>query len=475
MEDDLERRALERIGRTLREKYRLERLLGVGGMAAVYAAEHRNGRHVAVKMLHPELSMHREIRERFLREGQAANRVGHPGAVAVLDDDVSDDGAAFLVMELLEGDSLENLSQRGVLSESVLCAVAVELLGVLAAAHEHGIVHRDIKPANLFVTNDGQLKVLDFGIARVTSSSAGATQTGMMLGTPAFMAPEQALGRTQQIDARTDLWAVGATLFSLASGQSVHPAETAQETAIKAATQPAPSLATLCPSLKRELVQIIDTALAFEAASRWPSASAMREAIQAAGYSGASARADLQALVSGAEGALLGAPLPAQHAAPRSTDWASVTGAAAASSRGRAAARPLVSRALLGLAALVILGSLTAAWRARGRSTEPVASSAAATATSVIETAPAPASPSVSSSSSPVQTPATPAAQASTRPALAPPAAASQARIGVATPKSSVATVSTSSPEPAAKPKQSCSPPYVLDASGNKRWKRECL
>lgn len=475
MEDELERRALERIGSTLREKYRLERLLGVGGMAAVYAAEHRNGRHVAVKMLHPELSIHREIRERFLREGQAANRVGHPGAVAVLDDDVTEDGAAFLVMELLEGDSLENLSQRGVLAEAVLCAVAVELLGVLAAAHEHGIVHRDIKPANLFVTNDGQLKVLDFGIARVTSGSAGATQTGVMLGTPAFMAPEQALGRTQEIDARTDLWAVGATLFSLASGHTVHSAETAQETVIRAATQAAPSLATVCPSLKRELVQIIDTALAFEAAARWPSANAMRDAFVAAGYSGASARADLQALASGAEGALLGAPLPTEHAAPRSTDWASVTGAAAASSKGRAGAKPLVTGALVALAALVLLGSLTAAWRARSSSTEPAESSGAATSTSTIETARVLTSPSASSSSSPVQAPTLPAAQANTRPALAPPATAPQSGIGVAAPKSSVTTVSTSSPEPAAKPKQNCTPPYVLDASGNKRWKRECL
>src|SRR5262249_18509095 len=152
------RRARDRIGTVIRDKYRLDRLLGIGGMASVYAAEHRNGRRVAVKLLHPELSLNREIRERFLREGQAANRVGHPGAVAALDDDVLEDGSAFLVMEMLEGSSLEDLVERRQFSIQELCAVGCELLNVLEAAHQAGIVHRDIKPANLFVTNDGALK-----------------------------------------------------------------------------------------------------------------------------------------------------------------------------------------------------------------------------------------------------------------------------------------------------------------------------
>src|SRR4051812_24888273 len=185
VEDDIELRARERLGTTLRGKYRLERLLGVGGMAAVYLALHRNGRRMALKLLHPELSLNREIRERFLREGQAANRVAHPGAVAVLDDDVSEDGAAFLVMELLAGDSLEELwlrhGQR--LSAHAASAIGLELLAVLEVAHDNGIVHRDIKPANLFVTNDGQLKVLDFGIARVLEpGQSSSTQTGLTLG-----------------------------------------------------------------------------------------------------------------------------------------------------------------------------------------------------------------------------------------------------------------------------------------------------
>src|SRR3954466_1181620 len=145
-------RAQTRVGIVLKDKWRLDSLLGVGGMAAVYAATHRNQKRVAVKVLLPELSNDEDVRERFLREGYAANTIGHPGAVSVLDDDVTEDGSAFLVMELLDGASLEDLSQRGLLPFPALCAVALDLLQVLQAAHANGIVHRDIKPANLFVT-----------------------------------------------------------------------------------------------------------------------------------------------------------------------------------------------------------------------------------------------------------------------------------------------------------------------------------
>ena len=214
------------LGTVLRGKYRLDRVLGIGGMAVVYAATHRNQKRFAVKVLHTELSMRQDIRARFLREGYAANTVDHPGAVAVLDDDVSEDGAAFLVMELLEGASVEHLWEKHgyTLPVGAALTIAHQLMEILAAAHAKAIVHRDIKPANLFVTREGQLKVLDFGIARVRDaaiSGAQATGTGLVLGTPAFMSPEQALAKSQEIDARTDVWAAGATLFTLLSGRNV--------------------------------------------------------------------------------------------------------------------------------------------------------------------------------------------------------------------------------------------------------------
>jgi len=280
---ELDSRARSRLGTTLRGKYRLDRVLGIGGMAVVYGATHRNQKQVAIKMLHAELSLREDVRQRFLREGYAANSVKHPGALAVLDDDSAEDGSAFLVMELLEGASLDDLWERWdhrFPLEQVL-AIGERLLDVLAAAHEKGIVHRDIKPANLFVTREGSLKVLDFGIARVrdaAASSANATGTGMLLGTPAFMSPEQAFAKASEIDEQTDLWAVGATLFTLASGRTVHEGETASEIVIHTATKPARSLGTVAPDLPPGAVSVIGRALAFAKSDRWASAAAMRSA-----------------------------------------------------------------------------------------------------------------------------------------------------------------------------------------------------
>jgi serine/threonine protein kinase len=278
--DPVEARARGRLGQTLRGKYRLDRLLGVGGMAAVYAGVHRNGRPVAVKLLHPELTLHEDIRDRFLREGQVANAVEHPGAVAVLDDDVTEDGAAFIVMELLEGVTVESLNERSRLPLGAVCSIGLQALEVLEAAHARGVVHRDIKPANLFATRDGAVKILDFGIARLREPGAtSGTQTGLMLGTPAFMAPEQAIGRMSQIDGRTDLWALGATLFTLISGQLVHEAETLQEALVKAATEPVRSLRTAAPKTPSWLVSVVDRALSFDQSARFASAHEMRAAL----------------------------------------------------------------------------------------------------------------------------------------------------------------------------------------------------
>src|SRR5450432_3710748 len=162
-------RARARIGTVLKHKWRLDKVIGVGGMAVVYAATHRNKKRAAIKMLHPELSMDATIRERFLREGYVANSVGQRGAVSVDDDDVSEDGLAYLVMELLDGETIEQRWERKgrLLSPHEALSVMDQLLDTLAAAHARGIVHRDLKPENMFLTRDGAVKVLDFGIARV--------------------------------------------------------------------------------------------------------------------------------------------------------------------------------------------------------------------------------------------------------------------------------------------------------------------
>ncbi len=279
-------RAEGRVGSTLKGKWRLERLLGVGGMASVYEATHRNRKRAAVKMLHAELSMNTSVRERFLREGYVANSVGHPGAVAVDDDDVTEDGCAFLVMELLEGETLEARWERKgkrLAADEVLSLVD-QVLDTLAAGHEKGIVHRDLKPENLFLTRAGVVKVLDFGIARVRelSQSGSRTQTGSMMGTPAFMPPEQARGRWEEVDGQSDLWAIGATMFTLLTGRYVHEAGTVNEALVLAVTHRAPSLAVFRPDLTFPIVELVDRALAYEKQERWPSAVTMQRAVRRA-------------------------------------------------------------------------------------------------------------------------------------------------------------------------------------------------
>gem|GEM_PF-1144049 len=297
-------RAHGRIGMVLQDKWTLESILGVGGMGAVYAAKHRNGKRVAVKMLHAEFSHDDEVRTRFLREGYAANTIDHEGAVSVLDDDVAPDGSAFLVMELLEGETVEQrwLRRGSRLQATEVLSIVDQLLDVLAAAHEKSVLHRDIKPENLFITRAGALKVLDFGIAKVfeRQSPSTSTRAGMVMGTPAFMAPEQARGRWEDVDARTDLWAVGATMFTLLTGRHVHEGHSNQEQLIATATVPAAPLASVIPDVPPPVAVVVDRALAFDRVHRWSDAAAMqsavREAIDAVGgraqpSSGVTARA----------------------------------------------------------------------------------------------------------------------------------------------------------------------------------------
>ena len=279
-------RARARVGTLLNEKWRIDSLLGIGGMAAVYGASHRNGKRAALKVLHAELVVDPSLVARFLREGYLANKVEHPGVVSVLDDAYAEDGAPYLVMELLEGYSLERHTQAAAnaLQLSQVLKIADGLLDVLAAAHAKGIVHRDIKPANLFLTRDGVLKVLDFGIARLAESSAegGLTQTGAAIGTPSYMPPEQARGKWMEVDARTDLWAVGTTMLALMLGHRPRRADTVQEELFVAMTEPMPSTNSLCPQVPLEVARAIDRAVAFDRERRFPDAVAMQLALRRA-------------------------------------------------------------------------------------------------------------------------------------------------------------------------------------------------
>lgn len=279
-------RAEARIGSLIKDKWRLDRLLGVGGMACVYAATHRNKKRAAVKMLHREFSTDTAIRERFLREGYLANSVGHRGAVTVDDDDIAEDGTAYIVMELLDGETLEQRWRRKEqrLPVEEVLAVADQVLDTLAAAHEKGVVHRDLKPENLFLTRDGVIKLLDFGIGQLKEVKGVSTTTlsGAAMGTPAFMAPEQARGRWEDVDGQTDLWALGATLFTLLTGKYVHEGQTVNETLALAVTQSARSIKTLRPDLPERTAALIDRALCFDKPRRFTDARAMQAEVRLA-------------------------------------------------------------------------------------------------------------------------------------------------------------------------------------------------
>jgi serine/threonine protein kinase len=254
--------------------------LARGGVATVYAATHcNNGGRVALKILHPEHAKAPEVTRRFAQEGYLANKVDHPGVVRVLDDDVTEDGRPFIVMELLTGELLEEkrLRNGGRLSVLTTLNIGVQILDILAAAHEKDIVHRDIKPENVFLTHDGVVKMLDFGIAK-TKQSLG-TATGLLVGTAEFMAPEQALGRSKDIGEQTDIWGAGATLFMLRAGEPVHLGTSLGEILKSMSSVPARSLATASSDSPASLVAAIDRALQFDMNKRWPTAREMRAAL----------------------------------------------------------------------------------------------------------------------------------------------------------------------------------------------------
>ena len=394
---DLVARIEARVGRTLKGKWRIDQLIGVGGMASVYAATHRNNKRVAVKMLHPELSMNVAVRQRFLREGYVANSVGHAGAVSVDDDDVTEDGCAFLVMELLEGETLDaRWERKGRRFEATeVLAVMDQVLDTLVAAHERGIVHRDLKPENLFLTYAGQVKVLDFGIARVRELSAGAssTQTGSLMGTPTFMPPEQARGLWAEVDGASDIWALGATMFTLLTGRYVHISRTVSEALVLAVTQPAPSVGSVGVALPAEVVALVDRALAYEKSQRWSDARAMQEALRHAyqmlttkPISLLEAIAEDAPVTSNSRGAVVSVPRT-----PTTADGVSAT----MLSGGPRARLPMPRMSLVAIGGAVLLvvliavaGALRSHSAADGRA-EPSADRIAASAPPVVRSTPA--------------------------------------------------------------------------------------
>jgi serine/threonine-protein kinase len=209
--------------------YQAVSLIGEGGMGEVYLAEHPSiGRQVAIKVLRSELGHDEQALARFVNEARAANSIRHPNIIEILDSGVTDNGISYLVMELLQGESLTSrIRRRGRLPSQEAVILANQTASALGAAHAKGIVHRDLKPDNLFVvpdaTNPGleHIKVLDFGIAKLQTNvnpQHVKTRTGSLMGTPVYMSPEQCLG-TKEIDWRSDIYSLGAILYEMLTGQ----------------------------------------------------------------------------------------------------------------------------------------------------------------------------------------------------------------------------------------------------------------
>jgi eukaryotic-like serine/threonine-protein kinase len=285
---DASTEADDRLGEVLDDAYVLEEVLGIGGAAVVYSASADLGRtRVAIKVLHRSLTEIPEVRTRFVREAKVPNMIPHAGVVRVLGQGECSDGSPYLVLELLEGESVEDRADRkgGRLPLKEVLYIADQTLDVLAAAHKKSIVHRDVKPENIYLTFDRKVKLLDFGIAGLKDLAAAsdeATRIGTVLGTPAFMSPEQARGDWAKVGIHADLWAVGATMYTLLSGHLVHEETRLFEQLRAAVSTPATSLAVVAPDVPSPIVNLIDFALEFDQGHRWPNARAMQNALRMA-------------------------------------------------------------------------------------------------------------------------------------------------------------------------------------------------
>ena len=286
----------ELIGRVIDDRYELIEHLGEGGMGSVYAAEHlKLHKQVALKIIHPEFAGDGEIAARFAREAMASAQLEHPHVASALDYGTLPEGGAYLVMQLVRGKSVQDLvEEHGALPCQQACEVAAQVADALAAAHGAGIVHRDLKPDNILLREhpDGsfQVKVLDFGIARVAMKEGGQapegaapgkalTRVGTVMGTPGYMSPEQSMGEV--VDHRTDIYALGVVLWEMICGREMFGTRDLTAIVTKQLTEPAPPLAGNAPSqVPAQLEQLVASMLASRAPDRPGSASQIRDGLR---------------------------------------------------------------------------------------------------------------------------------------------------------------------------------------------------
>jgi len=307
-------------GEVLCGRYRLVEPVGRGGVGEVWAADDlRLDRRVAVKLLRPELTGDPAVRLRFESEARAAARLNHPNVVSVFDAG-EHDGRALLVMELLDGKTLADEIGRGPLGAEAARSMAVQVLAALEAAHAQGLVHRDVKPGNILRSADGGWKVGDFGIAKSVAEAGDLTATGLLVGTPAYLAPERVDGRPAT--GASDIFSLGAVLFEAVTGVKPFAGDTPLAIAAAVRADDPPPIRSLRPDVPEGLAASVDRALAKDPADRFPTAGAMAAALGApvAGDAAATQALATGAAVAGTTQVMAAVPAPpAAAAGPRRT------------------------------------------------------------------------------------------------------------------------------------------------------------
>jgi predicted Ser/Thr protein kinase len=297
-------------GELIADRYELEELVGTGGMSSVFRAHDRQlDRRVAIKVLHEHYAEDPEYLERFRREARAVAKLSHPNIVTVIDRG-DDGGRQYIVFEHVEGENLKELVLRsGRLSVRRALELALDVADGLAFAHDHGLVHRDVKPQNVLLSREGEVKVTDFGIARSLHMDHGVTQTGTVLGTGEYLAPEQASGKP--VSAATDVYSLGVVLWELLAGDVPFVGENFVAVALRHVNEPAPSLRERRPDVTPRLEAAVDRALAKDPAHRFPSMTAFAKELRAC-----LAEVEGDAVPPAADDLAMTVVTPPQHAPP---------------------------------------------------------------------------------------------------------------------------------------------------------------
>jgi serine/threonine-protein kinase len=375
MREELRAAAIPLVGETLNDAYRVIRLIGEGAMGGIYEARQlRLDKRVAIKVLARELAVNGDALLRFHREAEITSQLGHPHIINVFDFGTTHHGQPYLVMEYLEGEDLANrLHRKTALSMRAAVRIAKQVASALAETHVKGVVHRDLKPANVFITRvqgEDFAKVLDFGISKVRAASTALTNASTLMGTPMYMAPEQAKGEAE-LDHLTDQWALACITFEMLAGRPPFLGDTAA-LLYQVVHQEPPRLSNFVKDLPIEVEQVVQRALAKFPGDRFPDVTAFARALEAAAK---------------------GAPLPAERAgdvAPGGVPAAALTPVEAARTVASSAEafapaapkRPGRRRAIWGgLAIAAILGlwalGLKSPWRRAQHGLAPVTSAPA--------------------------------------------------------------------------------------------------